>query len=456
MKRLNSKFISIPVISILLIAIIMMSACSGGTPTTTAATTTSNPAANQPVLKVGALLNLSSVEGVEMQKWLNLFAKQYNDAGGWKVGNTTYKVQPMVYDCGMGDSAKARAAVEKAVLQDGVKFIVATWNDVPSVSITVTEPNKVLWMGVDFTNSTVDPKLNYTIRGQGLYYAQALFYYVALDAVKKGYKKAIIIDPDTQQGKSGDKLAGASAAMAGLQVADPIDYESSTTDFGPIATKIMSSGADVVFLAYMGSDAIVNTIGALKDAGYKGWIYPGNQNPTILEQCIKKVGKEYMEGLECAFYDPHGLTQDPKIISLMDAYTKEYGTWHSEGCFWIGPWFFFENAVNKTQSVDVDTVVNYLKNSKEGVATLEGYSQLLARPDLGINDKTIDAAPGHYLGVIKDGAFAPQGVISVKDQYLVSVKVYGLVDVFQKYWDQYGKPTFPNQTSRIDYADLTK
>jgi len=431
MKRFNSKYLSVPVLSILLVAILVMTACSGGSTTTTAPTATSAASQPQQTMKVGALLNLSSVEGVEMQKWLNLFAKQYNDAGGWKIGGVSYKVQPMIYDCGTGDSAKARAAVEKAVLQDGVKYIVATWQSVPSVDITVTEPNKVLWMGVDFTNSTVDAKLNYTVRAQGLYYAQALFYYVALDAVARGCKKAIIVDPDTQQGKAGDTLAGASASMAGMQVAPPINYEASTTDFGPIATKIMSTGADCVFLAYMSADAIINTIGALKDAGYKGWIYPGNQNPTILAQCVKKVGVEYMEGLECAFYDPHGLTQDPKIISLMNAYAKEYGDWHSEGCFWIGPWFFFEDAVNNTQSTDVEVITKYLKNSKKGVATLEGYSQLLARPDLGINDKTIDAAPGHYLGVIKNGAFEPKGVISVKDQYLVSVKVYGLVDVFR-------------------------
>lgn len=33
-------------------------------------------------LKIGALVNLKSQQGIEMQRWLNLFAKMYNEKGG--------------------------------------------------------------------------------------------------------------------------------------------------------------------------------------------------------------------------------------------------------------------------------------------------------------------------------------------------------------------------------------
>ena len=36
---------------------------------------------------------------------------------------------------------------------------------------------------------------------------------------------------------------------------------------------------------------------------------------------------------------------------------------------WISPWFLFKDAVENTKSVDVETVVKYLQNSKRGVKT---------------------------------------------------------------------------------------
>src|SRR5208283_6124717 len=87
-------------------------------------------------LKIGALVNLKSQQGIEMQRWFNLFAKMYNEKGGWQIGGEKYLVKPMIYDCGYNEVQKTRSAAERAVLQDGVKFIVATWGDVPEESAT--------------------------------------------------------------------------------------------------------------------------------------------------------------------------------------------------------------------------------------------------------------------------------------------------------------------------------
>jgi hypothetical protein len=90
-----------------------------------------------------------------------------------------------------------------------------------------------------------------------------------------------------------------------------------------------------------------------------------------------------------------------------------------------------------------------------GVMTLDGYSQIFARPDVN-NLRTIDCAPGHGIGMIKNGVMDFYRQVTVKDQYLVSIKAYNLIDVYQKYWDKYGKPTFPPEKSVFDFADLTK
>jgi hypothetical protein len=46
--------------------------------------------------------------------------------------------------------------------------------------------------------------------------------------------------------------------------------------------------------------------------------------------------------------------------------------------------------------------------------------------------------------------------LTVQDQYLVTIKANNLVDVYQKYWDKYGKPTFPKEDSRFSWEDLKK
>jgi len=404
-------------------------------------------------LKVGALVNLKSQQGIEMQRWFNLFAKMYNDKGGWQIGGEKYLVKPMIYDCGYNEVQKTRSAAERAVLQDGVKFIVASWGDVAEEVVTITEPNHAVWMGVSFRDELADPKLKYAIKGQGLFFGYGMGYTIQHDTKVKGAKTDLIVDPDSQFGKIGTMQWTGSAKVAGLQVLEPLFFNTSTTDFGPIAAKIKAANPDFLEMPFVTGDMITNFVAALKDSGYKGRVYPGNIDPVVLDNIVKKVGKEYVEGWECVFYDPRGVVKDPEIVSLIDAYVKEYKEWRTEGCFWMSPWFLFKDAVESTKSVDVDTVIKYLQNSKRGVKTFEGYTQLFARPDLK-NYKTIDSAPGCMVAMIKDGKLVPLKVVAVKDQYLVSIKAMDKVDVYEKYWQEYGRPAFPPQPSLYDFADM--
>jgi ABC-type branched-subunit amino acid transport system substrate-binding protein len=404
-------------------------------------------------LKIGALVNLKSQDGIEIQRWLNLFAKMYNEKGGWQIGGEKYQVKAMVYDCGMHDVTKTRSAAERAVLQDGVKLIVATFQDEPEEAVTVTEPNNAMWMGVSLKNDMADPKLKYAIKGQGLFFGYGTGFTMQKDTRTKGAKTDLIVAADTQMGKIGAMQWSGSARLAGLKVLDPVYFNQSTTDFGPVATKIKAANPDFVEIPFAIEDQIINLVSALKDAGYKGVIAPGNISQVILDNIVKRVGKEYVEGWECVYFDPRGVVKDPEITALIDRYVKEYKEWRAEGCFWISPWFLFKDAVESTQSTDVETIVKYLQNSKRGVKTFEGYTQLFARPDLK-NYKTIDSAPGCMVAIIRDGKLVPLKTVAVKDHYLVTIKAMGLVDVYEKYWQEYGRPTFPPQPSMYDFTDL--
>ncbi|MBN1630588.1 MAG: ABC transporter substrate-binding protein [Thermoleophilia bacterium] len=444
----------------------LLAGCGDGTTTTTAAaggsaTTaaggggTVSTGATKPTkqLKVGTLVSLQLTNGIEMQKWMDIFAKTKNESGGWEIGGERYELVPITYDVGLSDATTTRAAVEKAVLQDGVKFIVGSFAEVSSVSVTITEPNKALWMGTDFTPATLDPNFKYVVRGQGLSFALGAAYNLQSKYVERGATRSVIVDPDNQQTKVGNQIWAASGRLAGLETLDPITYTTETTDFGPIATKVKSLNVDLVELAYAAGDQIVNIVRALKDVGYEGFIYPGNVDQTIVDNMAAQAGKEYIEGQLGMYYDPREMQTDPVMRTYIDRYLSEHGKFQMDGVFWVSPWFLFEDAVNTAQSVDVDAVTAALKSMDHGVRTLCGHTQLFARPDIGILD-TVDSAPGHYLCEIKDGVMTPFGSVSVKDQYLVSIKALGLAEPFKQYWAEHGEPTFPDEESLFDFSML--
>ena len=87
---------------------------------------------------------------------------------------------------------------------------------------------------------------------------------------------------------------------------------------------------------------------------------------------------------------------------------------------------------------------------------LNGYVQMFARPDMN-NFRTMDVAPGHAIGIVKNGKMEPFKMVTVKDQYLVSIRAYHQVDTYKKYWEKYGRPKFPaEQGGYFDFADLDK
>jgi branched-chain amino acid transport system substrate-binding protein len=431
---------------------------SQGTGTTGAQTTeTSVQAGETKELKIGTVAPLQLQQGIEIQKWMQLFTEDVNEQGGWKIGNDTYTLKSIVYDGGFNDPAKSRAAAERLVLQDGVKILLSNWGDISEQTCAVTEANKVLNVGCDFTDATVTPNYNYFIRGSGVYFARGLSYTVVKDMMEQGGKVELSVGGDDEQGKVGNMMWGKAAEMAGMTVLPGLVYPRDTTDFSSLATKIMSLDPrpDHIDLSFVVGDQITQIISALYDAGYKGTVAPYNLNPNILANIIAKTGKEYIEGWEFLNFDPRGVTDDRKIVALIDKYTEKYGEFRSEGAFWVAPWFFFEDAVLNTQSVDVEVLREYLQNSKAGVRTLDGYSQLFARPDVE-NLKTIDVAPGHGVGIIKDGNMELLKTVSVQDQYLVSIKVYGLEDVYNAYWAKAGKPTFPDEPYVYGWEEFNK
>jgi ABC-type branched-subunit amino acid transport system substrate-binding protein len=447
---------------IILIGGVVLVGCSQKASTTITSTTstakttssgTTSVAAPTKVLKIGSVQNLTNAMGLEQKKWLDLFAKLINAQGGWKIGSDTYTVDMIVYDS-QGDAAKAKNYLERLVLQDGVKYILGSPTGDPAVDTTVTEPNKVIDLGVDVTGTSTDPSIQYYWTPNGMFFGRGLMYDMYKDLSIKGYKTYVSAKTDDVMGHATDGMCNATwqVAAPNIKYLGTVFYDATTTDFSPIATKIKSMNPDILDCNYAGATQLFN---ALYDQGFKGLILPAQVYPDMFEAVLTHCGKDFMEGWQYFLQDPRMYPNQPaEVMDLLDAYTKEYGDFQTGGCMWVAYWFILKDALDNTQSIDVDVVKKYLDNSNHPVRTLTGYCQLFARPDAN-NLRTISGEPADFVGTIKDGKEIPVQGIAIKDHYLASILSYNLVDVYKAYWDKYGYPTFPpDQKSVIKFSDL--
>jgi len=457
------KKLLISLISMLLIVVVLLSACAKTPTATTTPTqaTTKTPTATVPplkTLKIGSLLSLNNPQFIQAKKWSDLYAKLINDAGGWKIGKDTYKIEFVIYDIQSG-AAAAKDALTKLVLQDGVKFIMGGTGS-PAVDITVTEPNHVIVIGNDLTNDSAMPNVQYYYT-TGNFFASALVFKICKDMTDKDVKSYVSVKPDSQMGRFFDPQIDAAwniASKGSVKKLGTIFVDPSTVDYGPVATKVLSYNPDCVDMIYLGMipNSVPNMYRALADAGYKGTVLPGIASINDVANLATMVGKEFIEGGEVFSQDPTGYQKDPRMLSLIDAYIKEYGMLETDNTAALGGMLLLEDAINATQSVDVEVIKAYLDNMDHAVRTTTGFVQLFARPDLN-NFRTISGGNSHPVARITDGVLKNFSQVTMKDQYLFSIMANNLVDTYKAYWVKYGYPKFPAEeaaASSLHFSDL--
>jgi ABC-type branched-subunit amino acid transport system substrate-binding protein len=425
------------VLAVVLMAGLILGGCAKPAPTPTK------------VLKIGQTEALNTPGGLQDKKWMELFAKLYNDVGGWEIGGEKYKVEMICYD-NQNDQAKAKSDLERLVLQDGCKIILRGTQG-PRTDALVTEPNKVLVCGEDMMDQVSDPALQYWFGGADTYWGRATNYIIYNDFLANGCKTIVQVKSDDMMGHIFANMLESSAKAVGLTVLPTVYYDPTTSDYAPIATKVKSLNPDAVSVMYCSNWTQI--IAALKDAGWKGPLELSLQMETGLPLLYTKVGKEYMEGAEGVLQDPRGYQKDPRMLSLADTYIKEYGQLEFDDMLFTSRWFVLEDAINATQSVDPDVLKKYLENSPPASRTMLGFTQLMARPDKK-NYRTVDGAMSHQIGIVKDGNWVAFKTASVKDMYLYTIKLLGMSDTYKKYWEEYGYPKFPDEPSMAKYSDF--
>jgi branched-chain amino acid transport system substrate-binding protein len=193
------------------------------------------------------------------------------EAGGVKIGDTTYKIQFITEDS-KATAEGAATAASKLVTQDGVKFVIgAMLEDEVAAIYGVTGPAGVLYglanINIPHHASDVSPDHPLEVRlsvspddNQGLDLDYILTNYpnakkIAISAPALGYKD-MIARLKTQ------------ATARGMEVVYTEEWAWGTTDFVPTMTKVNASNPDIIFA--MNSGQATDQLKAARSLGFKG------------------------------------------------------------------------------------------------------------------------------------------------------------------------------------------
>jgi len=354
-------------------------------------------------LHLGATVAFQSRIGIQLKNILYMNADLLNKAGGLTVGGKTYRIEYHIYD-DKYQADPARAAIEKLVFEDKVKFNVGTFASASTLAMLgVTEPNKIPIFGGAVSEKLLSPDVKYFVH---CYPGKFSFTFLkTLKELRPNIKNVIMCTYDDETGHSLVPPLEKAYKSFGIEPLPALYFKHGETDFSRIATKVVSLRPDHFNLfGVMVEAENVQCIKALRQAGYKGTIEGYYISQHTVDEIVSKVGKEGAEGIHVGIFDPTfpGLKEIPEgAMDFRKNYEKYYGTWETEGLQWAGSWYTWLAAVKRADSLDPDKVIAAITKDFK-VSTPVGQAKFFRRPDLG-NNRYCDFATVVRSGVIQNG-----------------------------------------------------
>ena len=346
-------------------------------------------------LKIGALVSFEFPLGRDCQKQLDAIVPVFNEKGGLVIGGEKYKIELILYDSKLSREI-ARAAVERLVHRDKVKFILG--DETVEACLPVTEANKVVVVATCPSPAIFNPENKYVFQASSLNTQRPMVW---------GWFSDNYPDLKTLAGAFPDNIIGHRVAhdieelcnAFGQKIIAKIFYPPKTTDFAAIATKIKMKNPHVFHTGGGGpvQDALLYK--ALYEAGYKGQIC---MVVAISAGSIARViSLDMVEGMISAIA-PTDLDSPPPVAKeLKDAYKAKYGTWDYPANLHINNLYCLMAGLEQAQSLDPDKVAAVISNGMKFESAF-GSSMMISRPDFG-NPRTVDTLVETYITRIEKG-----------------------------------------------------
>lgn len=278
----------IPMVAATLVVCLIAAGASASTRSTKHAQKTA-------IFKIGHLTSLTgsiSAFGVTLQQAFNLQVSQINAKGGFKVGNTQYKIAVTTVD-DRSDQATSIAGATQLIRDDHINVIFGPIGPLAPAVAQLTQQSHV----IQFTASSASaanagtpgykqlfavlPDLNTRIR-------------TTIEGIKvyaPHVKRIGIFAADDQTGAATVGPLTTALKKAGYTVINAV-YPAGTSDLSAVATKLASQNPDLVLMGWLAQDRAnqmkqIDAAGVSKSAPV--FLYAGNGNECALaggRQCI--------------------------------------------------------------------------------------------------------------------------------------------------------------------------
>jgi branched-chain amino acid transport system substrate-binding protein len=354
----------------------------------------------QETLKVGGVGPLSgggTAWGLAAQRGIEIAIEEINAAGGVKAEGKTYKLQLVMYD-DQYTGAGGKAAAERLVNQDNVKFIIGPVGSPPALGvISVTNPAKVIALTNGYApqilkNDTKDP-YNFRIYPTNIEFGPPLIKWLKENAPE--VKKVGMLAPNDAVGQS---VAGALAEdyrKQGFEVSLEL-FERGIKEFTPLILRMMAQKVDAFeFDGNSPGDAGL-MLKQIRQAGFKGKVIqiggPGS------DEIIEIAGPAAEGFLSYGVFD----WDTPAGKKLRPIYEQKYGKgiinqfmpafYHTV--------FLLVDAIKRADSTDTAKVRDALDAMSGFDAGIYGPVKWAGKDTYGVNRQLMFT---YYLAEVKGG-----------------------------------------------------
>ena len=330
-----------------------------------------------------------------------IWTEKVNAAGGVDIGGEPHMVELVSYDDEYAPD-KARTGATKLIFEDEVKFIMMLGGDPwPGVQPVVERAGMLVSTLLPSDLSPETTTLIAPCEVHPIYNVTGVDW---LAEQRPELKTAVICAQDDSLGRPSVATYLAAFEAAGIEVAEPVFFDISTTDFAPVMTSMLAGNPDIVCLDTAYADFVHPLCEQAFLQGFEGQMI--SCTADFYEQIIDKTSKEFMEGFifqfpdfdDPALNDPRVNFQDPN--GFYAEYSKRWpGEWGAVSWEYASILDLWKAAAERAGSVEPDAVLAAMKADGKGAHAF-GTAEWWGEELFGIDNALVGDWP---VVVIQDG-----------------------------------------------------
>src|SRR5215212_5714284 len=196
---------------------------------------------------VGVTSGPAAAWGTSNVRSMQARAAWLNEAGGVKIGDTTYDITIVTFD-DQKDPKRAIAGMEK-MAQEGIHYVVGPNVDDGAAAVRpVAEAKGIIYIPYAFPKELYTPPASNAVLGMVASYQSGPAIYKYL-MENKGVKNVAFIAANESDPLSQKESGLAAAKALGLEVVGDTTYQNDTRDFTPVLTPIVKAQPDLLVLS---------------------------------------------------------------------------------------------------------------------------------------------------------------------------------------------------------------